>query len=161
MQPIKNKVAVGQEFGLLTVLQNGEKSNTKVLVRCICSVEKMVSIRSLIYRQTVSCGRCNAKTHGMSKTKINIVWYNMMHRCYRPINAHYKNYGGRGISVCKRWHSFENFYQDLGDVPKGLTLDRIDNDGNYELTNVRWATMSQQIANQRDKNVEPKQNRKR
>ena len=88
-------------------------------------------------------------THGMSKTLIYKVWGQMIQRCENPKVLGYKNWGGRGISVCERWHKFENFYADVGDPPKGLTLDRINNDGNYEPTNWRWATRKEQTNNSR------------
>jgi hypothetical protein len=78
----------------------------------------------------------------------------MMARCYRVADLQYKDWGGRGIKVCERWHDFELYYEDiaslgLGFSPVGLTLDRIDNDGNYEPGNVRWATFSEQMHNRR------------
>lgn len=76
-------------------------------------------------------------------------WRNMMRRCYDPKNAGYVNYGGRGITVCERWHAFKNYYADVGDAPAGKSLDRIDNDGNYEPDNVRWADRSTQAKNRR------------
>jgi hypothetical protein len=74
----------------------------------------------------------------------------MLDRCRNPRNPAYPNYGGRGITVCKRWLSFVNFYADMWATYRpGLTLDRIDNDGNYEPGNCEWATRAQQIANRR------------
>jgi hypothetical protein len=87
--------------------------------------------------------------HGKSRSKIYWRWENMIKRCNNSESTHYKNYGGRGIKVCKRWLKFENFYNDMGDIPHGLTLDRRDNDGNYELSNCRWATKSEQDNNRR------------
>lgn len=74
----------------------------------------------------------------------------MIYRCTSPDDKAWKNYGGRGISVCEQWlTSFDNYYAHVGDAPPGLTLDRIDNDGNYEPGNMRWATPHQQTFNQR------------
>jgi hypothetical protein len=85
----------------------------------------------------------------MTGTRIYYIWADMVGRCTRPTHARYANYGGRGISVCDSWRAFENFYAYMGDKPLGLSLDRIDNDGNYEPGNVRWATGSQQARNRR------------
>lgn len=73
----------------------------------------------------------------------------MRERCQNPNHVHHYRYGGRGISVCERWQSFANFLADMGERPEGLTLDRIDNDGNYERGNCRWATKDEQTANRK------------
>lgn len=85
------------------------------------------------------------KTHGMSNSPAYKSWQEMKTRCYNKKRAKYRRYGARGIRVCDRWlKSFQNFYDDMGDRPEGKTLDRINNDGNYEPSNCRWATPLEQ-----------------
>ena len=76
-------------------------------------------------------------------------WTGMRIRCNNPNNRDYKNYGGRGIKVCERWNSFENFIQDMGNKPAGHSLDRIDNDGDYSPSNCKWSSKTEQQSNRR------------
>lgn len=89
------------------------------------------------------------RTHGKRKTRVYQVWVDMIRRCTKPSRVGYENYGGRGISVCPEWMDFCEFYADMGDPPDGASLDRVDNDGNYEASNCRWATDAEQSNNKR------------
>lgn len=86
-------------------------------------------------------------THRMSKSPTYVTWSAMMTRCYNKNIREFHRYGGRGISVCKRWHKFENFFADMGTRPSGLTIERKNNDGNYTPRNCVWATRKEQGAN--------------
>lgn len=91
----------------------------------------------------------NKTTHGMCGTSTYSVWSNMLQRCNNTKNTSYKDYGGRGIKVCKKWHNFKEFLKDMGVKPTRKTLDRIKNSGNYKKSNCRWATKKQQNRNTR------------
>jgi hypothetical protein len=89
-------------------------------------------------------------THGMSGTRVHRIWKGMLTRCLNPRTKCYSRYGGRGIKVCARWRNFENFYADMGDPPSEQhSIDRINNDGDYEPSNSRWATGSEQTRHTR------------
>lgn len=125
---------------------------------CDCGVEKVVTGSSLRGGTTKSCGCLHVdyvtsgvanRTHGLSKTPTHNSWRAMKERCDNPKNSHYHIYGGRGITYDKAWGSFDNFLIDMGSRPEGMTLERINTDGNYSKDNCTWATPAQQIRNSR------------
>lgn len=150
---------VGARFGRLTVAGEPAKidSYTRVAVRCDCGTEKTIRTSSL-GSSANSCGcfrkedsSARFRTHGMRDTSEYRIWQGMKWRCLNPNYKPYPNYGGRGITVCDRWRdSFEAFLADMGPRPsKKHTLDRLDNDGNYEPGNVAWRTYAEQSQNRR------------
>jgi hypothetical protein len=99
------------------------------------------------------CSKCGHQNKGgYTKHPLYTTWVGMISRCSSDKNISYQYYGGKGVKVCERWLSFDNFVNDMGERPKGYSLDRIDSNGNYEPSNCRWATPTQQRANQSNTN---------
>lgn len=151
----------GSKFGRLTVLSVEPEKKRKC--KCDCGNIITTLAGNLVTGNTTSCG-CYAKeiyssvnvTHGHSKgkkrSKVFDAWHNMMARCYNSKNNHYKRYGGRGIKVCAAWKNkktgFAQFLIDMGEPPSSKhSLDRIENDGNYEPSNCRWVIEKTQARN--------------
>lgn len=157
------KDLTGRKFGRLTVIRrSGTAPNRNVIWECVCEADgNTVHVRSssLLRGITKSCGclskekarermKVFARKHGYEGTPTYRSWDSMKRRCTDPNSTSYKRYGAKGVTVCDRWSDFANFLADMGERPKGHTLDRYPNrNGNYEPGNCRWATPRQQSWN--------------
>lgn len=151
----------GRRFGRLTVqAEAGRNAKKGVMWQCLCDCGNttVVASTNLIQGHTQSCGCLHREqniTHGATDTKLYGVWINVKTRCNNPRNRAYPQYGGRGIRLCEEWESFQNFqnWAIKSGYVDGLTLDRIDVNGNYSPENCRWVDMKTQQNNRRNNHV--------
>jgi hypothetical protein len=149
----------GVVFGMLTALKltGLPKHKATWLCQCECGATKEIGANSLLRGHTESCGCLRAKLmgdrfrkHGLHGSHEYWTWVDIRDRCRRQSHASYKNYGGRGISVCPQWDSYQTFYNDMGPRPSDKhSIERINNDGNYAPDNCKWATKYEQSRNKR------------
>ena len=145
----------------LTIIKEVEKRNNNrmVLCKCECGNEVVTYLASFKNGHSKSCGcllkeRKNALKHGLRKHPVYRIWDTMKQRCTNQNNAKYHRYGARGIKVCDEWlNDPKAFIEYMGERPEGYTIDRINNDGNYEPGNVRWATQKEQQNNRSNNKI--------
>lgn len=159
------KDLTGREFGRLKVIErqgSNKKRHALWLCACQCGNSKVISSQDLLSGNTNSCGcfrkeknRDLNQTHKMTGTRLYVIWKGMKERCYRHTSPKYKDYGGRGIAICDEWKNDFQAFHDWAishGYAENLTIDRINNDGGYEPSNCRWATIAEQNKNKR-KNI--------
>lgn len=136
---------------LLFLKDTGKRKVANVIWKCICDCGNYHEVEARNFGIIKSCG-CSKYTsfgHSKNRTPTYYSWEAMKTRCLNSNSKDYNHYGGRGIMICERWMVFENFLADMGERPEGKTIDRIDNNGNYEPSNCKWSTMKEQNRNKR------------
>lgn len=158
---MKQIIKKGDKFGRLTAVRFVEMRGKKGqfwLFKCECGNEKVSWVGGVKRGHIKSCG-CLWRKHGMAKTKTWYSWLGMRRRCLDENYPRYKDWGGRGITVCDRWMTFQNFYNDMGERPEGKTLDRIENNLGYCKENCCWNSPKQQCNNRRSNHLLTYRNR--
>ena len=152
---MRKRIEVGDKYGYLVVVEvlpALRGGNARVIAKCSCGRLKETLALALKNGHVCSCGECeiSREWHGLSKTKTYESWRGMIARCNNASRPDFHHYGGRGIRVCDAWKkSFTAFLRDMGERPTGMTLDRINPDGNYAPDNCRWADKLTQSQNRR------------
>jgi hypothetical protein len=156
-RPREQQFNIGQMFGevqLVAIKANKKDTQEKYKLRCVCGREWWKTRPAMRLAPEALCRSCAGKEgrkdrDGRSTTKTYRVWLAMLDRCYVPDHHAYLRYGGRGITVCKRWRNYDNFLSDMGEKPEGRSIERINNERGYMPSNCRWATPREQNSNQR------------
>jgi hypothetical protein len=159
---MESKVTVGDRFGSLVVVSRAPSvfrwGAVRTFLECICDCGEKRVVQTSQLSERSACETCIKKRrvkissaanriHGMKGTRTYRIWIGMKNRCTNPRNYSFAYYGGRGISVCSKWMSFPGFFEDMGEAPESLTLDRINSNGDYCKENCRWATRAIQSEN--------------
>ena len=144
-----NELVLLEDLGMIYPKETSNKKRRYGLYKCVCGNEFNSQMQDVKSGKTKSCG-CLKVTHGLKSHRLYSVWKAMISRCTNQANKGYKNYGGRGITVCDRWLDIQNFIEDMYPTYKeGLTIERIEVDGNYEPNNCEWVTRQVQNRNKR------------
>lgn len=158
----KSIIKAGDKYNRLTAIKFNHRDDTYRqywLFKCDCGNEKILSVNCVKMENNKSCGCLKKettknqgeknKTHGMVNTKVYHSWESMKQRCLNKNDSGYRHYGNRGITICKEWLKFKNFYHDMGDRPRNKSLDRIKNNQGYCKENCKWSTSKEQANNRR------------